>query len=157
MSLDKIVVVKHTCAFESVIDIFLQLLGLCIVYWLFKEMGESLIGDTFTPDLLLSLVVLPSIMVLKDIGSILDPYFIGVTLKGETVSVTTGVLTKFEDSLSLKTVENIEVVTTFFGRLKGYSTLRVYTYGSWIEIPNIKNAKGLKLEIENIMNVKTLK
>ena len=144
-------VAKHPCAFEAAIDILLQLLGLCLVYVVFKEIGEYLIGKGFSSDILLSLVVLPSILVLKSCGSILEPYFVKVSLVGGTISVSQGILTTFEDSLSLKTVENIEVITTVLGKWLNYATLRVYAYGSWVVVPNVKNAQVLKCRIEKIV------
>jgi uncharacterized membrane protein YdbT with pleckstrin-like domain len=130
------------------------LLGLCLVYLIFKAIGEHLIGDEFSPDILLSLVVLPSILVLKSSMGILEPYFVEVSLVEETLSVKQGIFTTFEDSLSLKTVENIEVITSLLGKLLNYSTLRVYAYGSWVVVPNIKNAQALKNRIDSIVKKK---
>jgi hypothetical protein len=144
----QLTVSKHACAAEAFVDLILRLLGLCLVYLIFKKIGEYLIGDSFSGDILLSLVVLPSILVLKDIDTIIEPYFVSVFLKDEKILVKQGIFTTSEDSLSLKTVENIEVVTTILGKWMNYSTLRVYAYGSWIEIPNVKDAQVLKKKIE---------
>jgi len=73
-----------------------------------------------------------------------------VSLSDNTISVKHGFLTTFEDSLNLRTVENIEVVTSVFGKVLDYATLRVYTYGSWVEIPNVKSPSKLKERIELI-------
>lgn len=149
---DKLEVVKLPSSIEAAVDLILQLLGLFLIYWLFVQIGEQLIGDEFTPDILLSLVVLPSIYILKDSISIIEPFFVKVILDSETISVKQGVLTTYEDSLNLKNVENIEIVTTLLGRCLDYATLRVYAYGSWVQIPSIKNAANLKTRIEKITN-----
>ena len=101
--------------------------------------------------MLLSLVVLPSILVLKSSGKIIEPYFVKVFLNNETLSVKQGILTTYEDSLSLKTVENIEVTTTLLGKWLNYATIRVFAYGAWVTIPNIKNASSVKESIEKIV------
>lgn len=121
-----------------------------MIYFIFTKIGNYLIGDNFSADILLSLVVLPSILILKRCGEILAPYTVSVSLSDNTISVKHGFLTTFEDSLNLRTVENIEVVTSVFGKVLDYATLRVYTYGSWVEIPNVKSPSKLKERIELI-------
>lgn len=151
ISTDELTVEKGLCAIEAAFDIFIQISGLCIVYAIFSLIGRWLIGSEFSPDILLSLVVLPAILVLKKLPSIAEPYFVKVSLNNNTLSVKQGILTKFEDSLNLSTVENIEVITTYIGRFKGYSTLRVYAYGSWVEVPNVNDAHKLKAKIEKVI------
>jgi len=148
---DKLDVATHPAALEAVADILLQLIGLSLMYFIFNEIGKNLIGNDFSPDMLLSLVVLPAILVLKSCGKIFEPYFVEVFLDNETLSVKQGILTTFEDSLSLKTVENIEVTTTLLGKLRNYATIRVFAYGAWVTIPNVKNAQNIKLRIEDIV------
>ncbi|MDP2851011.1 MAG: PH domain-containing protein [Sulfuricurvum sp.] len=148
---NKLDVATHPCAIEAIVDILLQLFGLSLMYLIFNEIGKYLIGSKFTPDMLLSLVVLPAILVLKSCGKILEPYFVAVSLNNETLSVKQGILTTFEDSLSLKTVENIEVTTTLLGKYRNYATIRVFAYGAWVTIPNVKDAQNIKLRIEDIV------
>ncbi len=148
-------IVKLPCAIEAALDVTAQLFGLCIVYWVFHKIGVRLIGEEFSPDVLLSLVVLPAIYILKDSHVIIEPYFVSVWLKNDTVTVKRGFLTTWEDSLSLNNVENIEIVTSFLGRFQNYGSLRVYAYGSWVEIPFIKDAPSLKVRIETIKKEKT--
>ncbi|EGR1599163.1 PH domain-containing protein [Vibrio parahaemolyticus] len=153
-SLDKIKVAKLPCAIEQIVDIFAQLVGLAIVYWLFTAIGEFLIGEDFSTDVLLSMVVLPAILVLKQSSEILQPYFVKVSVKGDKLSVTQGILTVFEDSLSLDNVENVETVTTLLGRFLDYSTLRIYAFGSWVVVPNVKTPKEIKKQLEDIIESK---
>lgn len=152
--LDKIEVAKLPCAIEKIVDIFCQLVGLGIVYWLFTAIGELLIGEDFSTDVLLSMVVLPAILVLKKSSEILQPYFVKVSIKGDKLSVTQGILTIFEDNLTLENVENVETVTTIFGRFLDYSTIRIYAFGSWVVVPNVKNPKEIKKELECIIESK---
>lgn len=155
--LDKIEVRRFPCVVEKVVDIFIQLVGLSIVYFLFTFIGESIIGENFSKDVLLSMVVLPAILVLKQASAILQPYFVEVELKNDTLAVKQGILTTFEDSLSLDTVENVETVTTLLGKCLNYSTLRIYAYGSWVIVPNVKNSKILKAKLNKIIKAKKSK
>ena len=142
-------IVRWPCVFEAGIECVLQLLGLCVVYWLFNTIGISIIGENFSPDVLLSMVVLPAIYILKDSFWILYPLSVSVALENDTVAVKSGIFTVIEDSLKLSTVENIETVTSLFGRFLNYGTLRVYSYGSWGEVPYVRNVTHLKIRIEN--------
>ncbi|BEE06194.1 PH domain-containing protein [Aeromonas veronii] len=152
--LNKIEVAKLPCAIEQTIDIFAQLVGLAIVYWLFTAIGEFLIGEGFSTDGLLSMVVLPAILVLKQSSEILQPYFVKVSIKDDKLSVTQGILTVFEDSLILDNVENVETITTLLGRVLDYSTIRIYAFGSWVVVPNVKNSQEIKKQLEKIIESK---
>ena len=155
--LDKIEVRRFPCALEEVVDILAQLVGLSIVYLLFTAIGEEIIGKDFSKDILLSMVVLPAILVLKQTSEILQPYFVEVELKNDTLAVKQGILTTFEDSLSLDTVENVETVTTILGRFLNYSTIRIYAYGSWVIVPNVQDPQNLKTKLDEIVKAKKSK
>ena len=145
---EEISVVRLPRSFEAFLEIVAKLLGLVIVYLIFECVGNILMGDEFRSDTLLSLVVLPAIYILKDLHIILEPYFIKIQLNDEQVTVESGILTKRLDCLNLKTVENVELITTPLGRLCGYSSLNVYAYGSWVEIPFVKSPLPIKEKIE---------
>ena len=100
------------------------------------------------------MVVLPAILVLKQSSEILQPYFVKVSLEDDKLSVTQGILTTFEDSLTLNNVENIETETTLIGKYLNYATIRIYAFGSWVVIPNVKNSHKLKEKLENIIKDK---
>ena len=155
--LDKIEVRKLPCAIEEVVDIVVKLIGLAIVYQIFTIIGEYVIGEDYSKDLLLSMVVLPAIYVLKQTSEILQPYFVKVDLKEDVLSVKQGIITTFEDSLILDTVENVETVTTLLGKFMGYSTIRIYAYGSWVIVPNVHNPKDLKARLDVIIKSKKAK
>jgi uncharacterized membrane protein YdbT with pleckstrin-like domain len=148
-------VAKFPCAIEEIIDILIRLVGLAIVYLLFTKLGQWLIGASFSTDMLLSMVVLPAILVLKQSSEILQSYFVKVSLNNDKLSVTQGILTTFEDSLTLNNVENVETVTTFMGKYLNYSTIRIYAFGSWVIIPNVKNSVKLKSKLEKIIKDKS--
>jgi uncharacterized membrane protein YdbT with pleckstrin-like domain len=155
--LDRIEVRKLPCVIEEVVDIVVKLMGLAIVYLIFTIIGEHVIGDDYSKDLLLSMVVLPAIYVLKQTSEILQPYFVKVDLKEDVLSVKQGIITTFEDSLILDTVENVETVTTLLGKLMGYSTIRISAYGSWVIVPNVHNPKELKARLDVIIQSKKAK
>lgn len=160
--LEKIEVRKLPCAFEEVVDILVKLIGLSVVYLIFTVIGEYVIGEyvigeDYSKDLLLSMVVLPAIYVLKQTSEILQPYFVKVELNEDVLSVKQGIITTFEDSLILDTVENVETVTTLLGKFLGYSTIRIYAYGSWVIVPNVHNPKQLKDRLETIIQNKKTK
>lgn len=145
---EKISVVRGPRSFEAFLELMAKLLGLVVVYAIFEFVGKSLMGEEFRSDTLLSLVVLPAIYVLKDSHRILEPYFVKILLSDEKVSVESGILTKRLDCLNLQNVENVELITTLVGRLCGYSTLYVYAYGSWVEIPFVESPLPIKERIE---------
>jgi len=141
-------VARFAPSFEALVEILAKIFGLAIVYIIFEAVGKWLMGEDFRSDTLLSLVVLPSIYVLKDSYTIFEPYFVRIHLCDENVTVETGILTKNLDSLNLKTVENVEIITSPLGRIRGYSTLHVFTYGSWVELPHVKSPLVVKEIIE---------
>ncbi|WP_234923674.1 PH domain-containing protein [Aeromonas veronii] len=100
------------------------------------------------------MVVLPAILVLKQSSEILQPYFVKVSIKDDKLSVTQGILTVFEDSLILDNVENVETITTLLGRVLDYSTIRIYAFGSWVVVPNVKNSQEIKKQLEKIIESK---
>ena len=141
-------IAKFWRSIEAFGEICTRILGLGLVYLIFSFIGQELIGEQFKNDVLLSLVVLPAIYVLKDSHKILEAVFINVIAKDNSITVFSGILTKREDKLGFKSVENVEQVTTFLGRIFGYSTIHLYAYGSWVRIPFIKDPKSLRVWLE---------
>jgi len=134
---------------EVIVEILLKILGLCVVYFIFEFIGQWLIGDNFTSDLLLSVVVLPAIYIFHDIYQIITPFTVTATLSDDEITVKQGIYTEHLDCLKLNTVENVELITTALGRYKNYGTLDLYTYGSSIRIPNVKDYLNIKDDIES--------
>ena len=136
-------------ALEEGLSLIIELLGLIVVFMLFREIGEWITDDNFSPDILLSLVVLPAIYLFKDVSEIIEPIFVKVQLSKDEVIVETGIFTRSKDCLKLKNIENIEVVTTLMGRWFNYGTLNLYAYGSWVQIPNIADYQKHQEDIQN--------
>lgn len=136
------------CSIEAILELAVKLLGLVVVYLVFEFIGKLITGGEFKPDTLLSLVVLPAIYILKELHVVLEPFFVNIILSDDQVTVESGILTRRLDCLNLKNVENVEMITTPFGRLFDYSTLVVYAYGSWVKIPHIKSPLPVKKRIE---------
>ncbi|MDH5394428.1 MAG: PH domain-containing protein [Gammaproteobacteria bacterium] len=149
MAKKTIAVARLAPALEALLEVVIKIFGLAVIYVIFEAVGKWLIGEGFRTDTLLSLVVLPSIYVLKDSYTIFEPFFVKIYLGEENVTVETGILTKNLDSLNLQTVENVEIITSPLGRLRGYSTLHVYSYGSWVELPHVKSPLLVKDIIES--------
>jgi hypothetical protein len=96
--------------------------------------------------------MLPALYLLRSSNIIISPYFVKVSISENDVETRTGILTQRLDKLSLKTVENIEVVTTLGGRIFNYSTIYLYAYGSWVELPFLNNSDEIKQKIESKLN-----
>lgn len=135
-------------ALEGGLSLIIELLGLIVVFMLFREIGEWITDDNFSPDILLSLVVLPAIYLFKDVSEMIEPFFVRVQLNQDEVIVETGIFTRSKDCLKLKNIENVEVVTTLLGRWFNYGTLNLYAYGSWVQIPNITDYQKHQDDIE---------
>jgi uncharacterized membrane protein YdbT with pleckstrin-like domain len=133
---------------EVIGEIFLKVLGLCLVYLIFKFIGKWLVGENFTPDTLLSIVVLPAIYILKDTYQIFTPWSVTVTLSDSDITVKQGIFTQRLDCLKFDTIENVELITTVLGRYCNYGTLQLYSYGAGIEVPSIKDFKNIQSKIE---------
>jgi hypothetical protein len=134
---------------EVIVEIFLKILGLCIVFFAFELIGRWLIGDNFTSDLLLSVVVLPAIYVFQDIYKTITPFTVTVTLSDDEITVKQVIFTQHIDCLKFNTVENVELITTLLGRRYNYGTLYLYSYGAAISIPNVKDYMKIKDDIES--------
>lgn len=141
-------VVKWRRSFEVVFKILVEIFSLCVVYIIFKFIGEWITDGKFDTDILLSVVVLPAIYILKDSYQIFTPFSVTVTLSDNEVTVKKGIFTQHLDCLKLTTVENIESVTTVLGKHNNYGTLHLYSYGAGIDMPNIKDVGKIRSKIE---------
>jgi len=139
---------KITRSAEAFLEIGFKLAGVYITYLAFNFFGEFLFDNDFNSDTLFSLLMLPALYVLKTSYVIISPYFVQVRMTETEVESRIGILTQRLDKLNLKTVENIEIVTTLGGRLFKYSTIFLYANGSWVQLPFLKNPNQIKLNIE---------
>ena len=101
-------------------------------------------------------MLLPTLYVLKGADIIIPPYFVGVKISENEVQSRTGIFTHRLDKLQLKTVENIEIVSTLLGRVFNYSTIYLYAHGSWVALPYVVHPEEIKTQIEsNLENVRS--
>ncbi len=139
---------KFIRSFEALLEIGVKLAGVYMTYLAFNYCGELLFENDFKSDTLFSLLMLPALYVLKNSHIIISPYFVKVKISETEVQSRTGILTQRLDKLNLKTVENIEVVSTLGGRIFKYSTIYLYAHGSWVQLPYLTNPKKIKSELE---------
>jgi uncharacterized membrane protein YdbT with pleckstrin-like domain len=138
---------------EALLEIGLKLAGVYITYLAFNYCGEILFEGNFKSDTLFSLLMLPALYVLKTSHIIVSPYFVKVKISETEVQSRTGILTQRLDKLNLRTVENIEVVSSLGGRIFKYSTIYLYAHGSWVRLPFLKKPNQIKKEIEAKLNM----
>ena len=98
----------------------------------------------------MSLLLLPSLYVLRDADHILDPFTVEVTLFSDKISVIRGVSPRVNDTLEYQSVENIEIITPILGRLCGYATVRLYSPGGSVEIPYVYGAEKVVRIVERL-------
>jgi hypothetical protein len=139
---------KWTRALEAFIELAVKLVGVFVVYrvfdWLLSAHFQSLSGQ----DNLMSLLLLPSLYILKDISVVLEPFTVVVEQHNDKISVFCGVAPRVKDTLEFKSVENIEVVTTLIGRFRNYGTIRLYSPGGSIEMLYVYDPNKVVKEIE---------
>jgi hypothetical protein len=139
-------------ALESTLEILVKLAGLNMVY----QFGSLMMNSVDASHTLFSILMLPALLILRDAHIILEPFTIRTQITDSEVTVTRGLLTRKSDRLSMKTLENIELVKTPLGRLNigswcNYGTLNLYAYGGTVVIPYLKNPEGIQTEIEAIL------
>jgi hypothetical protein len=137
---------------EAILEILVKLAGLYIVY----KFGSLMMNSVDASNTLFSILMLPALLILRDAHIIFEPFTIRTQITDSEVTVTRGLLTRKSDRLSIKTLENIELVKTPLGRLNigtwcNYGTLNLYAYGGTVVMPYLKNPEGIQMEIEAIL------
>lgn len=150
---DKIDTCMWLRCLEAGIEILLKLAGLLLVY----KVGAQLMSDQSGQDTLFSILLLPTLLILKNGHVFLEPFTIRAYLTSDDVTVKSGLLTRKSDTLKIETLENIELVKTPLGRIftlfgKGYGTLNLYAYGGTVIMPYLKNPEIVQQNIEEILN-----
>lgn len=141
---------------EALLEIGFKLTGVYITYLAFDFFGVFLFKNDFNSVTLFSLLMFPALYVLKTAHVIISPFFVQVRISETEVESRTGILTQRLDKLNLKTVENIEIITTVGGRLFNYSTILLYAHGSWVRLPYVVHPEKIKNQIEsNLENVRS--
>jgi hypothetical protein len=137
---------------EATLEILVKLAGLYIVY----KFGSLIMNSVDASNTLFSILMLPALLILRDAHIILEPFTIKTIITDSEVSVTRGLLTRTTDKLSIKTLENIELIKTPMGRITifhwgNYGTLNLYAYGGTVIMPNLKKPEAIQKEIEAIL------
>ena len=140
---------KYLRGIEALVEVLLQLLGVLATYFVFNWIGKTAFNSDFSSETLFSLLLLPALYILKTANEIVSPKYVKVKISRTTVESRTGIFTQRLDKLQLKTVENIEVVSTIGGRFFNYGTICLYAHGSWVELPFLINPVSVKNELED--------
>jgi hypothetical protein len=114
---------------EAVFEIVFRMVGIFVVFFVFDWLFGS------DNDLLISLLVLPTLYILKDSHKVIEPSTVIAEMHSDRVSVTRGFYQKVTDTLEFNSVENTEIISTYLGRRYNYATLRLYSPGGHVEIP----------------------
>jgi len=73
-----------TCKWKRILEAFLEIIfkiiGVYISYLLFNLLGEFLLGDKYQSETVYSLLLLPTLYVLKGADIIFSPYFVVVKI-----------------------------------------------------------------------------
>lgn len=125
-------------AVEAFLEIVVRILGLILVFCIFKAIGKYFVED-FSEDILLSVVILPSIYVLKDIFTVIEPYTVRVKSDDLYFEVQRGFATQKKDRLLLRNIDNVEVTRTLLGRHFQFCTINLYSAGGFLQIPFVKD------------------
>jgi hypothetical protein len=137
---------------EAILEILVKLAGLCMVY----QFGSLMMNSVDASNTLFSILMLPALLILRDAHIILEPFTIKTLINNREVSVTRGLLTRTTDKLSIKNLENIELIKTPMARIpsrfwKSYGTLNLYAFGGTVIMPNLKKPEAIQKKIEAIL------
>jgi hypothetical protein len=140
---------------DFILYVAIEIAALGVVYWIACLIGNNLFEDAFQSDLLFSLFILPALYLLKDAPSMINDLWVRAGLSDKELFVRIGIFKICKDQLECKNIENIEVYRSLLGSWLNYGTITVYTYGSSITIPYVKDPfKQVKL-IEKIKSKHT--
>lgn len=139
---------KYIRGLEALAEILLKLFGVLCTYFVFNWIGKYMLESDFSSETLFSLLLLPSLYILKTADEIINPKYVKVRMSDNKVESRTGIFTQRLDKLELSTVENIEVVSTIGGRAFNYGTIYLYAHGSWVKLPFLINPNDVKIELE---------
>jgi hypothetical protein len=139
-------------ALEAILEILVKLAGLYMVY----KFGSIMMNSVDASNTLFSILMLPALLILRDAHIILEPFTIKTLINNREVSVTRGLLTRTTDKLSIKNLENIELIKTPMARIpsrfwKSYGTLNLYAFGGTVIMPNLKKPEAIQKKIEAIL------
>lgn len=145
--MNKVQTVWFARSIEAALEIAAKLFGVYLVYRIFNFIGHKVLGDEFSQDTLLSLLLLPTLYVLTELPSILEPFVVVVKKSENRVSVTSGIVPRIADTLDLESVDNIEIIKTPFGFVFNYASIRLFGLGGSVEMPFVKDAEQVSKTI----------
>lgn len=140
---------KWTAMLDVLIYEIFVVIGTIIVFYIIKYCGKKYYDD-FNDQFLYSLLLLPIIDILKNlIKKIIYPFTVKAEIDGKYIIVESGFYNKFIDKMEIKNIENQEYNTSLIGKKRGYETIIIRNYGSFIEIPYVINHKEVSSIIES--------
>lgn len=145
--MDKVATVWFARSIEASLEIIAKLLGVYLVYRMFNYIGQQMLGESFSQDTLLSLLLLPTLYILTELPSIIEPFVVKVQKSESRVSVISGIVPRVADTLDLESVDNIEIIKTPMGFLFNYGSIRLFGLGGSVEMPFVKNAEQVSKTI----------
>ena len=134
---------------EAFLEVVGRILGMLIVYLAFKHLLVCFGASVESQDLLVSMLLLPSLYILKDLYKVIEPATVRIEFHAKKITVLRGFSPRVKDTLEFKNSENIEVITTILGRFFDYGTVVVYSPGGNVEIPFVFKPDEVVEEIEN--------
>ncbi|PHZ58986.1 hypothetical protein [Photobacterium leiognathi] len=143
--------VNRVQVIESILLRFLEIGGVFVTAQIVEEMSQFLLSG-FDPSMLYGVLILPLLYILRDLPDTFEVIFVKASMSKNVLLVKTGYRFQRVDKLELKTVENVELFSTPLGRVLNYGTLMVYSYGSNICIPHVKNPLKIQKEIMSRVN-----
>lgn len=143
---------KLTKSIEAVGEITARLLGIFIVYRCFDFILRSFDASSGSLDLLISMLLLPALYILKDSFSVIEPFTVKAEFYHDRISVYRGFAPRVKDTLEFKNSENIEIITSVLGYFMGYSTVRLYSPGGYVEIPYVYRPEVVLSKVEFAKN-----
>ena len=149
MSTDVLITAKKVRCLEAIFEIVFRLVGISLVYYLLNKIliFLGLLGSA--SELMVSLLILPVLYILKDAYKIIEPFTVKVWMTHEDITVSRGLVTKIEDTLEFKTVENLEVIESLLGKVFGYATIKLYSPGGGVEIPFVYDSSVVLSDLKN--------
>ena len=151
--MDRLKTAKLPRAIEAACEIAVRLLGIFVVYQGFDFLLKTIEASSGSQDLLISMLLLPALYILKDSFCVIEPFSVRVEFYEMKVSVFRGLAPRVKDTLEFKNSENIEVITTIFGRVCGYSTVRLYSPGGYVEIPYVYQPEDIVSRVESAKQI----
>ncbi|EHK9186279.1 hypothetical protein ACN2LU_004524 [Vibrio vulnificus] len=139
---------------ESVLLKLLEIGGVFVSAQIVEKLSQYLLLG-FDPSMLYGILILPLLYIFRELPDTFEVMFVKASMSKNILLVKTGYRFQRVDKLELTTVENVELFSTPLGRVLNYGTLMVYSYGSNICIPHVKNPLEIQKEIMSKINQNT--